>query len=261
MGVQPYNAGFQPSGGVYSGLNSSPPGVDSTSSGTTSSDFPYSPKSLKEPAVDSFTYSGQGNADSTQPDAKLTDFNQLTPEMVRSQGDIKGIAFDVDDTLSEFKLLGDRSIPPELKQRLKTLQDSGIKLGMISNNPSSSTVLQFQKELADSGINMAVISNAQKPGTEGLEMMSKEFGVPLNQMMMVGDSKNTDVASGEKAGVKTVQVDWFGTSDLHKEGMSLLDKVASVFNKVKGVFSPGSEQPEFFPPPAESKSSPVPVAS
>jgi len=207
------------------------------------------------PAADSFirresiTPAESKPSDPKKPDLTLKHFSQLTPENVRSTGNIKGMAFDVDDTLSKFQL-GNRSIPPELIKQLKTLQDSGIKLGIVTNNPSSKTTEAFQKELSNAGIHMDAVIHADKPNTKGLEMLQKSFGLPANQMMMVGD-QGTDVQVGKRAGFKTAQVDWFGNSSFHKKLMHKADEALNHVDKTKATFDSDPDQPEYLPTPQE----------
>jgi HAD superfamily phosphatase (TIGR01668 family) len=190
------------------------------------------------------------NTDPAKPDLMLNDFSELTPQNVRSKGDVRGMVFDMDDTLSRFKL-GERGIPPELLAQLKNLQDSGIKLGVVTNNPSDETAKRLQRQLIDADIHMEVITNAAKPHTQGLEMMREKFGLPANQMMMVGDQPS-DVQTGKSAGFKTAQVDWFRCSDLRKTLMHDADKVWAHVCDVKNKFDPTPDKPEFLPPVAET---------
>jgi HAD superfamily phosphatase (TIGR01668 family) len=189
---------------------------------------------------------------SSQPDFKFRKFSDLNSKNIQSKGEVRGIVFDVDDTLSRFQLLGHRSIPPELKQQLKTLQDKDhIKLGIVSNNPNPDTVIQFQKELAKDGIYMDVIANAEKPSTKGLKEMQEKFRLPSDQILMVGDSPLTDIPAGKAAGFKTAQVDWFGESSLHKEGMILADKTMLGIETVKSWFHIKPSEPKFFGAPSQ----------
>jgi HAD superfamily hydrolase (TIGR01662 family) len=159
--------------------------------------------------------------------------------------------FDVDDTLSKFSFGGKRTIPPELVTQLKDLQDSGIRLGIVSNNPNSKTAKQFQAQLEKQGIHMDVVTHADKPNPEGLKLLQQKFGIPANQMVMVGD-QSTDVEAGQNAGFKTIQVDWFGESNRHKKMMHKLDEVMLKADKAKGVvnsqsnlnYFPALNQPE-----------------
>lgn len=199
-----------------------------------------------------------------QPDLTMHNFNQLTPETfdtLRKQGtDIRGLVFDVDDTLSRFQLK-DRTIPPELKDRLKTLQDKGYELGVVSNNPRKSSVLKLQAELAQSGINVAVISNAKKPGTEGLKMMQQHFNLDPANIMMVGDNPLTDVSGGQKAGFKTAKVDWFDNGTGHKVGMIASDLALTASQKVKSKVFPGLEKPPTLHPAKAIETQPMPTNS
>lgn len=212
----------------------------------------FSGKALQGTRSDNFNTKDPLHSDLTKPDMTLHHFSELTPKNVQSQGDVKAIAFDVDDTLSKFKL-GKRNIPDELKQQLLTLQEKGgpdgtpLKLAIISNNPSSKATLKIQKELKDAGIDMPVISNAEKPSTEGFKRLQKEFDLPANQMMMVGDSANTDILGGNRAGFKTAQVDWFNTSKAHKKMMAAGEVVLSKVDKLEDMTDTTPDQPDFFP--------------
>jgi HAD superfamily phosphatase (TIGR01668 family) len=169
----------------------------------------------------------------------LKKFSELKPE-----NGVKGMVFDVDDTLSKAKL-GKRGVPQDLKNQLKTLQDSGVQLGIVSNNPSPEAALKIQKELADSGIAVDVVGGAHKPDTKGLQMMQQDFGLPADQMMMVGDNPDTDMKSGNRAGFKTAQADWFGNGKLHK---AMVQKSDTVMQHIKGTTDP-DDQPTFYPSP------------
>ena len=204
---------------------------------------------------DSFTRSTSSTSsvktanNSKTPDFKMTQFNQLNMQNLQANGcgNVKGVVFDVDDTLSKYKMSGQRTIPPELKAQLKELQANGIQLGIVSNNPDDKLVQKFKKELAADGIEMASVSNAQKPGTKGLREMQKQMGnIPDDQMLMIGDNPNTDIASGNKAGFKTAQVDWFGQSNMHKDMMKWGDEGLGGYQKIKQtLFDSHSDQPVY----------------
>jgi len=177
---------------------------------------------------------GDDDAANPTPDDTLKEFKDLNPDRVAANlGPVRGMLFDVDDTLSKFGF-GKRSIPPDLVKQLKGLQDSGIRLGIVSNNPNSKTAKQFQEELEKKGIHMDVVTHADKPNPEGLKFLQQKFGIPANQMVMVGDQA-TDVEAGKNAGFKTIQVDWFGQSDGHKKMMHKLDEIVLKADKAKGL--------------------------
>lgn len=245
MGINPYQSGFYNSG-TY--VNASPSVSNPDAASPLGVRRAEKPAEIERFSGDIFTLNRASETDPSQPDLVFNNFDELTPQNVRRKGMVRGMVFDVDDTLSKYKLGGGRTIPDELKQRLHTLQGSGIQLGIVSNNPDSELVQQFQSELADAGIHVAVISNGQKPNTKSLEMMQEYMGLPANQMMMVGDNPDTDVASGKQAGFKTALVDWFGRSELHQEGMQLGDKALGYFDKFKSIFDSNAGKPQFFPP-------------
>lgn len=219
--------------------------------------FPASPMPAASSTSvgDSFTLNNSLTTDasstnSSKPDLTMTSFSQLTPENVNSKGQVKGMLFDVDDTLSKYTL-GKRTIPPQVLKQLKQLQDSGIKLGIVTNNPSKKTAENFQNQLKAAGINMPMIIHADKPSPKGLEMMEQQMGLPASQMMMVGD-QSTDVESGKKAGFKTLQVDWFGNSSFHKDMMHQADEALLSLDKFKAKFDSDPDQPEFIPAPKDT---------
>jgi HAD superfamily phosphatase (TIGR01668 family) len=249
MGSYSYNSALTGTANAYY-PNFSIPSTSTNSTTATSASFPTTT------TPDSFTrnVSSTTKVDSTssnKPDLKMTQFSQLNMQNLQANGcgNVKGVVFDVDDTLSKYKLTGQRTIPPELKAQLKELQANGIQLGIVSNNPNDKLVQQFKKELAADGIEMASVSNAQKPGTKGLREMQKQMGdIPDDQMLMIGDNPETDVASGKNAGFKTAQVDWFGNGALHKDMMKWGDEGLGGYQKMKQtLFGSKSSEPVYSP--------------
>lgn len=195
---------------------------------------------------------GDDDAIKPTPDDTLTKFKDLNPERVQTNlGPVRGMLFDVDDTLSKFSFGGKRTIPDALVTQLKDLQESGIRLGIVSNNPNTKAAKQFQAELEKKGIHMDVVTHADKPNPEGLKLLQQKFGIPANQMVMVGDQP-TDVEAGQNAGFKTIQVDWFGESKKHKKMIHKLDEGMLKADKAKGLvdsqsnlnYFPALNQPE-----------------
>jgi len=240
MGV---NSAYYPSVSIFN-----PNSNIAVGSSTGASTIPSTPNDSFTRSTSS-TSSVKSPTDSKTPDFKMTQFSQLSMQNLQAKGcgDVKGVVFDVDDTLSKYKMSGQRTIPPELKAQLKELQANGVQLGIVSNNPDDKLVQQFKKELAADGIEMASVSNAQKPGTKGLKQMQEKMGnIPDNQMLMIGDNANTDIASGNKAGFKTAQVDWFGQSNMHKDMMKWGDEGLGGFQKIKQtLFGSHSDQPVY----------------
>jgi len=249
MGSYAYNSSaFGVNSPYYPGLSNFNPASNlSLGSTTGTSTIPSTPNDSFIRSTSSAS-SVKTPSDSKTPDFKMTQFSQLSMQNLQANGcgNVKGVVFDVDDTLSKYKLSGSqRSIPRELKAQLKELQDNGVQLGIVSNNPDDKLVQQFKKELAADGIQMASVSNAQKPGTKGLREMQKQMGnIPDDQMLMIGDNPNTDIASGNKAGFKTAQVDWFGNNGLHKDMMKWGDKGLSL---KQSLFGGHSDQPVYSP--------------
>ena len=64
-----------------------------------------------------------------KPDLKIKSIYELNPEMLKNRG-IKGLLFDIDNTLEEYAT----KVPgKQLIEFLKMLSDDGFKIGIVSN--------------------------------------------------------------------------------------------------------------------------------
>ena len=184
-----------------------------------------------------------------KPDLLLKRFDGLTPQALRQLGDIRGVVFDVDDTLIPFSL-HNRQCPEALKIQLRALQASGVRLGILTNHIYPRNIFKLQQELAASGIHMTVVQQAHKPEVHGYRLLQQHFNALPEQMVMVGDNPLTDIQGGINAGFKTIQVDWFGTSDKLKASIRLLERARMAAQQAKTVLQPNNiHRPMLSPPP------------
>jgi HAD superfamily phosphatase (TIGR01668 family) len=137
------------------------------------------------------------------PDIMLADLTQVSPAFLRLH-DIRGIVLDVDNTLTNH---GSQSIRPEISQWIRDMDALGIRLMIVSNNSYKRV-----KPFADS-IGVDFIARGCKPLPIGLNQAQKRFGLPREQIAMVGDQIYTDVLGGNLKGFYTVLVKPFVLED------------------------------------------------
>jgi HAD superfamily phosphatase (TIGR01668 family) len=130
----------------------------------------------------------------------------LNPDTLRQLGNIQGVIFDLDDTI---KPLRSDVLSPEMVQALKTLQDKGFQLGIVSNNPSAAHCEKARQLLREQGLQIPFIAKARKPTSLDFQTMLKHFALPPEQVVMIGDSPICDVVGGKKAGMKSIRAKWF----------------------------------------------------
>lgn len=99
---------------------------------------------------------------------------------------------------------------PETKEVLEALKKKGLKLAIITNSPCFFTANVIEslglKKYFDEIIysyDVGII----KTNPRIFDMAAKRLGVSKEEILMVGDSKETDIYGAEKANVKAVLVD------------------------------------------------------
>ncbi|WP_390406839.1 YqeG family HAD IIIA-type phosphatase [Lacticaseibacillus jixiensis] len=120
----------------------------------------------------------------------------LTPERLHEQG-IKAILTDLDNTLIAWN---NPDGTKELHSWLKTMQEAGITVMVVSNN-NHDRISRALSKLA-----LPFVSRALKPLPVGINRAVKQLGLPKSAVVMVGDQLLTDVMAGNAAGVKTILV-------------------------------------------------------
>ena len=92
----------------------------------------------------------------------------------------------------------------------KALREKGFKLALVSNAPMNSVEPVLEKfEMNDLFDVVHISSNTGilKQNPEIFDHLSKELGVTKDEMLMIGDSMETDIAGAEAAGVAAVLMD------------------------------------------------------
>lgn len=130
------------------------------------------------------------------PDLLLNSVKELTPELLSQYG-VKGIIFDLDETLAPRHKDGPAE---DVLAHIELLKNAGISMALVSNSPRE-RVADFNKEMQ-----ISIFPNAQKPRVKVLKRAVKVMGFEPHQIAMVGDQIFTDVLAGNRLHLLTVMV-------------------------------------------------------
>ncbi len=128
------------------------------------------------------------------PDFRMKSVTAITPAFLR-QHQIKALALDVDNTLTTH---GNPEPGAGVSEWLDSMRAAGIPMLLVSNN-SRERVMPFAKRLG-----LDFVSRACKPLSVGLTKACKVFGLPPEQVAMVGDQLFTDILGGNRKGMQTI---------------------------------------------------------
>ena len=125
-------------------------------------------------------------------------------EKFYTSNNIKGVIFDIDNTL----VTSDTLTPPkEILDYFSFLENLGIKIAIVSNNYPE-RVEAFCKELP-----YIWIARAWKPFKKNLRKVQKDFGLPADEICLVGDQVFTDIYGGLRMKFYTVLVTAVGANE------------------------------------------------
>lgn len=131
------------------------------------------------------------------PEFTFNKVENIPLELLHKEG-IKLILMDMDNTLIDYK--GNYS--KELRRWIKSVKEKGIKLYILSNSFSETTVKRISKELG-----VQYLCKASKPSRKGFRAVCEKFP-KLNkcEVLMIGDQLFTDVWGGNRFGIRTLLV-------------------------------------------------------
>lgn len=110
---------------------------------------------------------------------------------------IKGLLFDIDNTLAPFDVeLGDAQVVAFFEK----LKKMGFKICLVSNNKEE-RVVKFNQNLQ-----VEAIHRAQKPMGKNLRKAMEIMGTTGKTTAMIGDQIFTDVWGGNRQGMTTILV-------------------------------------------------------
>lgn len=133
---------------------------------------------------------------SYKPTWQLQSIFCLTPEMLKEHH-IHVILTDLDNTLVPWDK---KEATPSLLKWIRMMEDSGIKIIIVSNNKESRV-----KEVAHS-LGVEYISRANKPLPFGLKRALKQKHLAKENVVMVGDQLMTDINASYYAHIKSILV-------------------------------------------------------
>lgn len=130
------------------------------------------------------------------PTKAIGSIYELPIEELKQAG-IKGIIFDIDNTLVPY----DEAEPTEkIIAFFETLQKEGLKITLVSNN-TEDRVIKFNEKLK-----VLALHKAKKPSRKNLKKALEMMHCNVDEAIIVGDQIFTDVYGGNKAGIKTILV-------------------------------------------------------
>ena len=130
------------------------------------------------------------------PDARFSGITAISSEYLRSHG-IRALVLDIDNTLA---LHDDPALPPDIAAWLAARKAEGILLAVSSNN-AEERVAPFARR-----IGVQWVSKAHKPAPEGCRRAQALFGVPKQQMALIGDQLFTDILGARLFGIRALLV-------------------------------------------------------
>ena len=131
------------------------------------------------------------------PKLCFVDVFALTPAILAQHG-ITLLLLDLDNTLSSYS----EHMPTEqVLSWMKSLQDAGVSLYIISNNRSKSRIDNYA---AACGI--ASVHRAGKPHPRALHKAMQEMGKTAEETALMGDQIFTDALAANRAGALSIVV-------------------------------------------------------
>ncbi len=131
-----------------------------------------------------------------RPDMAFCDVYLITPEILSELG-IKGVVFDIDNTIAPYEV---ESPTQEMMDYFASLKDAGIKMAFVSNNKGPRVKLFNEK------IGLYYVCKAGKPSPKGVRKCIAHFGLEKNEVMAVGDQIFTDCLAAHRAGIRFAMV-------------------------------------------------------
>lgn len=115
-----------------------------------------------------------------------------------ANADIKGIILDLDNTIVSED---DRHLSPHAEDWLKQAKLAKFQLFILSNGKRRYRVEYWSKRLE-----IAAISPAKKPFPKSFRKAMAHMNLPASQIVVIGDSRHTDVLGAWLSGCTAIQV-------------------------------------------------------
>ena len=119
------------------------------------------------------------------------------PFVLLERDNLKGIMFDVDNTLT---MMG-KGITEENEKWIKEAKKLGYSICLVSNTINVKKVRKIMNDLEVNGLYFA-----RKPGTRGLKMALNLMDLKKEEVILVGDQLFTDIWGANRFGIKSILV-------------------------------------------------------
>jgi HAD superfamily phosphatase (TIGR01668 family) len=130
------------------------------------------------------------------PNDYIESIFQLDITQLKKDG-IKGIIFDIDNTLVPYDVLEPTE---EIIHFFEAIKSQGLKIALLSNN-TEDRVIKFNKKLK-----VIAIHKSGKPSTKNFKEAIGRMECSKEEVVIVGDQIFTDVFGGNRFGIKTILV-------------------------------------------------------
>lgn len=175
----------------------------------------------------------------TMPHSSLTQIEDLTPKHLKLLNhEIKGVIFDLDDTL--MPILSGQFPEPVIKT-LHRLKRAGFKMGIVTNNMQPEYCRKARELLHKEGLDIPFIEDARKPDPSGFLAMRDHLGLKSSQVAVVGDGYLCDIRNANLQGMVSVQACWFSQRIGGATTCYTLDTLAAMLQTVRSYMSAKSE--------------------
>lgn len=131
-----------------------------------------------------------------KPTYKIKSVEKI-PFVLLERDNIKGLIFDVDNTISTMG----KGITKECYDWIKEAKELGYKVCILSNSINLKKVRKIMNDLQIMGLCFA-----KKPSTKGFEMALNLLELKKEEVIMIGDQLFTDVWGANRFGIKSILV-------------------------------------------------------
>lgn len=152
------------------------------------------------------------------PDHSFEKLTDITPDDIKEMG-AEAIALDLDRTATYF---ASYYVHTEAKEWVRTMQDAGIPVMVVSN-----TVKSRAKLLSLQMGNIPCYAPAFKPGTKGIGAAAELMNIPVDKIAMIGDKLESDILAANKIGAVAVKVDPLLRENVAEKVKQTLPRVAA----------------------------------
>ncbi len=127
-----------------------------------------------------------------RPDVAYNDIYLITPHVLAEMG-VKGIVFDIDNTIAPYEIIRPTDA---MNNYFDTLKQAGIKMAFVSNNKGD-RVTTFNE-----GLGLFYVCKAGKPSPKGVNKCIQHFGLEKHEVIAIGDQIFTDCLAAHRAGIR-----------------------------------------------------------